>query len=49
MMLPDSKIEGELRDARVVDVSANRYYYFLLIALILLVLDLLIDVKTVTI
>jgi Ca-activated chloride channel family protein len=43
------KIEGELRDARVVDVSANRYYYFLLIALILLVLDLLIDVKTVTI
>ncbi|MBI1767980.1 MAG: VWA domain-containing protein [Bacteroidetes bacterium] len=43
------KIEGELRDARFVDVSANRYYFFLLIALILLVLDLLIDVKTVTI
>jgi len=43
------KIEGELRDARVVDVSANRYYYFLLAALVLLVLDLLIDVKTVTI
>ncbi|MGC4023631.1 MAG: VWA domain-containing protein [Cyclobacteriaceae bacterium] len=44
-----SKIEGELRDARMIDVSANRYYYFLLAALILLVLDLLIDVKTVTI
>jgi Ca-activated chloride channel family protein len=44
-----SKIEGELRDARYVDVSANRYYFFLLAALVLLVLDLLIDVKTVTI
>jgi len=43
------KIEGELRDARFVDVSANRYYFFLLAALVLLVLDLLIDVKTVTI
>lgn len=43
------KIEGELRDARFVDVSANRYYFFLLAALILLVLDLLIDVKTVAI
>lgn len=44
-----SKIEGELRDARTVDVSANRYYYFLLAALVLFVLDLLMDVKTVTI
>jgi len=44
-----SKIEGELRDARFVDVSANRYFFFLLAALVLLVLDLLIDVKTVTI
>lgn len=43
------KIEGELRDARMVDVSANRYYFFLLAALVLLILDLLIDVKTVTI
>ena len=43
------KIEGELRDARFVDVSANRYYFFLLAALVFLVLDLLIDVKTVTI
>lgn len=44
-----SKIEGELRDARMIDVSANRFYFFLLVALILLVLDLLIDVKTVSI
>jgi len=44
-----SKIEGQMRDARVVDASANRYYYFLLAALILLVLDILISVKTVTI
>ncbi|MBS1680652.1 MAG: VWA domain-containing protein [Bacteroidetes bacterium] len=43
------KIEGELRDARMVDVSANQYYYFLLAALLILVLDLLVDVKTVTI
>jgi Ca-activated chloride channel family protein len=43
------KIEGQLRDARMVDVSANRYFLFLVAALILLVLDLIIDVKTVTI
>jgi Ca-activated chloride channel family protein len=44
-----SKIEGELMDARFVDVSANKYYYFLLSALILLALDILINVKTVKI
>ncbi len=44
-----SHIEGELRDARFVDVSANRYFYFLLAALILLSLDVLINVKTVSI
>ncbi|MGE0588562.1 MAG: VWA domain-containing protein [Cyclobacteriaceae bacterium] len=44
-----SRIEGELRDTRFVDVSANRYYYFLLIALFLMVLDVLINVKTVRI
>ncbi len=43
------KIEGQMRDARVVDASANRFYYFLLAALILLVLDILVSVKTVTI
>jgi Ca-activated chloride channel family protein len=44
-----SKIEGELRDTRFVDVSANRYFYFLLAALGLLIFDLLIQVKTVRI
>jgi len=44
-----SKIEGETRDARMVDVSANRYFYFLLAALALLCLDVLISIKTITI
>lgn len=43
------KIEGELRDTRMVDVSANQYFYFLLAALILLVLDILVSIRTVTI
>ncbi len=42
-------IEGELRDTRMVDVSANRYFYFLLIAAVLIVMDTLINVKTVNI
>ncbi len=44
-----SKIEGELRDTRFVDVSANRYFYFLLVALGLIIIDMLIQVKTVRI
>jgi Ca-activated chloride channel family protein len=44
-----SKIEGELRDTRFVDVSANRYFYFLLAALGLLIFDLLLQIKTVRI
>jgi Ca-activated chloride channel family protein len=44
-----NKIEGEMRDARTVDVSANRYFYFILAALILFILDILISIKTVTI
>ena len=44
-----SKIEGEVRDTRLVDVSANRYFYFLFAALALLVLDILLNVRTVTI
>lgn len=40
-------IEGELRDSRQVDVSANRYYYFLIAALGLIVLDVLLSFKTV--
>ena len=43
------KIEGELRDARFVDVSANKYYYFLGMAMLLLLLDILINIKTVRI
>lgn len=43
------KIEGELMDARMMDVSANRYFYFLAAALALLVLDVLLNVKTVRI
>jgi Ca-activated chloride channel homolog len=44
-----NRIEGEMRDTRLVDVSANRYFYFLLAAFILLVIDLLLDLKTVSI
>lgn len=40
-------IEGELRDTRVIDVSANKYFYFVALALLLIVADLLIGLKTV--
>jgi Ca-activated chloride channel family protein len=42
-----NRIEGEMRDARFVDVSSNRYFYFLLAAFLLLVVDVLLNVKTV--
>jgi Ca-activated chloride channel homolog len=44
-----SKIEGEFRDARFVDISANKYYYFLAAAILLLVLDVLVNVRTIRI
>jgi len=44
-----SNIEGELRDARFVDVTANKYFYFLALASLLLVLDILINVPTIKI
>lgn len=44
-----SKIEGEFRDARFVDTSANKYYYFLAAALLLLVLDVLVNIRTIRI
>ncbi|MBN8578208.1 MAG: VWA domain-containing protein [Cytophagales bacterium] len=44
-----TNIEGELRDARLVDVSANRYFYFLLTAFILLVGDVILSIRTVKI
>ncbi|MFQ3214792.1 MAG: Ca-activated chloride channel family protein [Marivirga sp.] len=40
-----NSIEGELRDTRVVDVSANKYVYFLLAAIALLLIDALWQVK----
>lgn len=43
------KIEGELRDARFVDVTANKYYYFLIAGLVLIVIDVLTNIKTVRI
>lgn len=44
-----SRIEGQLRDARLVDVTANKYFYFLAIATALLLLDILVNIKTVSI
>jgi Ca-activated chloride channel homolog len=44
-----SNIEGQSRDARLVDVSANRYHFFLLAALLLMVVDVLINFKTISI
>ena len=40
-------IEGKLRDSRMVDVSSNRYFYFLVAALALFCIDMLIPVKTI--
>lgn len=44
-----NSIEGELMEARFVDVSANKYFYFLLFAAILLVLDVLLHIRTIKI
>ncbi len=44
-----SKIEGELRDARFIDVTANKYFYFLALGAIFLVIDILINITTVRI
>ncbi|MCO6357411.1 vWA domain-containing protein [Roseivirga pacifica] len=41
-----NEVEGEVRDARMIDASANKFYFFLLGALILLALDALIRRKT---
>ena len=42
-----NSIEGELRDSRIVDVSANKYYYFVALALVLMLIDLLIGLKSI--
>ena len=44
-----NEIEGELRDARIMDVSSNKYFYFLWLALGLMLIDFLISTKTVKI
>lgn len=42
-------IEGELKDAKTVDVSANKYFYFLLGAILLLLIDLVTTLKIIKI
>ncbi|MBX2841312.1 MAG: VWA domain-containing protein, partial [Flammeovirgaceae bacterium] len=42
-------LEGELRSSKEIDSAANRYFYFLLAAFILMVLDMVIKVKVVKI
>ncbi len=42
-------IEGELRDSKKLDVTTNKYYYFLISALILMVFDVLINIRLITI
>jgi Ca-activated chloride channel family protein len=41
------KVQGQIRDTRQIDVSANKYYYFLLAALVLMALDVTIAVNTI--
>jgi len=41
-----NEVEGEVRDARVIDASANKFYYFLLGAIALMILDAMIRRKT---
>jgi Ca-activated chloride channel family protein len=43
------KIEGELRDARFIDVTANKYFYFLALGALFLLVDIFINVSTVKI
>jgi Ca-activated chloride channel family protein len=38
-------LEGELRDSKTIDVSANKYYYFLALALLLVAIDWLWSIK----
>jgi len=44
-----NNIEGELKDAKTVDVSANKYFYFLMAAIFLLLLDVVITLKIIKI
>ena len=42
-----NSIEGELRNTKKVDVSANKYHYFLFVAFILIVIDVLLTLKVI--
>jgi Ca-activated chloride channel family protein len=42
-----NSIEGELKDARVIDISANKYYYFIALALLLVCFDFLVGFKAI--
>ncbi len=44
-----NQIEGELRDAKKVDVKANKYFYFLAVALFLMFIDLLVAIRIIKI
>jgi Ca-activated chloride channel family protein len=44
-----SKIEGELRESRMVDVTANKYFYYLAAAAFLFLIDILVSLYTVKI
>ncbi len=44
-----NQIEGEAIDTRTIDVTADKYYYFVLLALVMLVIDFLTPLKTVTV
>ena len=41
-----NEVEGELRDARMIDASANKFYFFLIAAILLMSIDALIRRKT---
>lgn len=44
-----NKMKGKVRDLKKLDAAANKYYYFVLFALILVICDLLLTVRTVRI
>ncbi|MEM9897052.1 MAG: VWA domain-containing protein [Bacteroidota bacterium] len=44
-----NRIEGEMRDSKKIDTEQNRYFYFLIAALILMCLDALFHVKLIEI
>jgi len=49
LMAEIEKVKGDVLDSRTIDVSANKYFYILLIAFILAMVDALLKVRTVEI